>query len=110
MNKERKSILCNIAQIRKNKGYSQEYLAAQIGLKQAGYALIEKGERGLSYDLLLQIAIALEMDVIDLITYPKRYKDISQVAFEGDTGKVAILFEVPTKNKAALMKMVLDDE
>ena len=63
----------NIAQIRKSKGFSQEYLAEKIGLKQSGYGLIERGERSLEYNKLLQIALAFEMDVIDIITYPDKY-------------------------------------
>lgn len=49
-------ILRNIDAIRRNKGYSQEYLASQIGIKQAGLSLIMSGERELKYNTLLQIA------------------------------------------------------
>ena len=52
------SILENIDTIRRNRGYSQEYLAMQIGMKQAGFSLIMSGERELKYNTLLQIAIA----------------------------------------------------
>ena len=50
------SILENIDTIRRNKGYSQEYLAMRIGMKQAGFSLIMSGERELKYNTLLQIA------------------------------------------------------
>ena len=43
------SILENIDTIRRNRGYSQEYLAMQIGMKQAGFSLIMSGERELKY-------------------------------------------------------------
>lgn len=59
------SILENIDTIRRNRGYSQEYLAMQIGMKQAGFSLIMSGERELKYNTLLQIANALQMSVID---------------------------------------------
>ena len=58
------SILENIDTIRRNKGYSQEYLAMRIGMKQAGFSLIMSGERELKYNTLLQIANALQMSVI----------------------------------------------
>ncbi|KKB55631.1 helix-turn-helix domain-containing protein [Parabacteroides gordonii] len=48
-------ILRNIDAIRRNKGYSQEYLASQIGIKQAGLSLIMSGERELKYNTLLQM-------------------------------------------------------
>lgn len=67
------SILENIDTIRRNKGYSQEYLAMRIGMKQAGFSLIMSGERELKYNTLLQIANALQMSVIDVITFPDKY-------------------------------------
>ena len=67
------SILENIDTIRRNRGYSQEYLAMQIGMKQAGFSLIMSGERELKYNTLLQIANALQMSVIDVITFPDKY-------------------------------------
>lgn len=66
-------ILRNIDAIRRNKGYSQEYLASQIGIKQAGLSLIMSGERELKYNTLLQIANALQESVIDIIAYPDKY-------------------------------------
>lgn len=66
-------ILRNIDAIRRNKGYSQEYLASQIGIKQAGLSLIMSGERELEYNTLLQIANALQESVIDIIAYPEKY-------------------------------------
>ena len=67
------SILENIDTIRRNKGYSQEYIATQIGMKQAGFSLIMSGERELKYNTLLQIAKVLQLSVIDLITFPEKY-------------------------------------
>lgn len=71
--KKRGNIRENIARIRKSKGFSQEYLAEKIGLKQSGFGLVERGQRSLDYEKLLQIALIFEMDVIDIITYPDKY-------------------------------------
>jgi len=71
--KKRNNILENIAQIRKNKRFTQAYIAEKLGMKQAGYGLIETGERGLQYEVLLQIADALDVDVIDIILHPDEY-------------------------------------
>jgi transcriptional regulator with XRE-family HTH domain len=87
----RESILENIAKIRKKKGFSQDYFASKIGMKQSGYALIEKGERGLQYELLLQIADVFEMDVINIITYPDEY--VPEHIPQANT-KVLVEFEV----------------
>lgn len=67
------NILENIDAIRRNKGYSQEYIAAQIGMKQAGFSLIMSGERALKYNTLLQIANVMQVSVVDVITFPEKY-------------------------------------
>ena len=67
-------LLVNIAAIRKDKGLSQDNIADAIGMKQAGYSLIEKGERGLDYELLLQIATALGVSVTYIIYFKKQQK------------------------------------
>ncbi len=69
MKRSTSELLSNVLKIRKQKGYSQEYMASKLGMKQAGYALIEREERGLQYQLLLQIADILELDIVDIITY-----------------------------------------
>lgn len=66
-------VLARIREIRTNKGYSQEYVAVKLGLKQSGYALIENGKNELSVVRLLQIAIILEENIINLIGYPFKY-------------------------------------
>ena len=93
MDEKTKRVLQNIVSIRNAKGFTQDYVATEIGIKQSGYALIEKGERGLQFEMLLQIAIILEMDIIDLITYPDKYeKKGSQTQFT----KVLVELEVNT--------------
>ena len=73
MKTELEKTLNNIEAIRVSKGYTQEYLASKLGMKQAGYALIMKGERGLQFQMLEQIAIFFEMDITDIIKYPDKY-------------------------------------
>ena len=73
MKQERNNILENIIKIREIKGFSQEYVAEKIGIKQSGFGLIERGERKLDYEKLAQIALIFEMDIIDIITFPNKY-------------------------------------
>ena len=96
---ERNNILSNIIKIRYEKGFTQEYVAQQIGLKQAGYGLIERGERTLNYDKLLQIALVFEMDVIDIITYPYQYADLEKMNMNVNESETKILVEVKLNNK-----------
>ncbi|HCC51456.1 MAG TPA: XRE family transcriptional regulator [Porphyromonadaceae bacterium] len=92
MKTKRGSILTNIHDIRKDKGFTQEYVASRLGIKQSGYGLIENGERGLQYDLLLQLAIIFEMDIIDIIAYPDTCSLDSRIAV--NTTKVLVELEV----------------
>lgn len=98
-------ILKNIIAIRNKRGFSQEYVASKIGMKQSGYGLIERGIRGLNITTLLQIAIALETDIINIITYPKKYVDENLLE---NKNKVLVTFEISPDNREELLKMIID--
>jgi transcriptional regulator with XRE-family HTH domain len=49
------------------KGYSQEYVALQLGITQSGYRKIETDETKLRVDALLQLAELLQVDVTRLL-------------------------------------------
>lgn len=100
-------ILKNIDAIRRNKGYSQEYLASQIGMKQAGLSLIMSGERELKYNTLLQIANALQESVIDIIGYPDKYVPYRNT----DISTEAILqIKLDNEKKDQVLKIVFGEE
>lgn len=101
------SILENIDTIRRNKGYSQEYVATQIGMKQAGFSLIMSGERELKYNALLQIANALEMSVIDVITFPDKYAPYKGGDISADT---LLQIKLDGDKKEQILKIVFGEE
>lgn len=63
------SIKNKIKSIRELKSYTQEYMAEQLGITQAGYSKIEKGQTILSYVKLIKIAKILEVSVEDIISF-----------------------------------------
>ena len=63
---ERRRIGNRIAQLRKEKGITQEQLAEMTGLRQPNIARIELGKYSIGFDILQTIAEALGCDV-DLI-------------------------------------------
>jgi transcriptional regulator with XRE-family HTH domain len=67
--------------------------ASKLGIKQLGYALIERGDRGLQFDILEQIAIILETDILDIITYPDKYE---KKGTQNQFTKVLVELEVST--------------
>lgn len=100
-------ILRNIDAIRRNKGYSQEYLASQIGLKQAGLSLIMSGERELKYNTLLQIANALQESVINIIAYPDKYVLSKESNISTET---VLQIKLDNDKKEQVLKIVFGDE
>lgn len=100
-------ILRNIDAIRRNKGYSQEYLASQIGIKQAGFSLIMSGERELKYNTLLQIANALQESVIDIIAYPEKYV-LSRD--NNISAKTVLQIKLDNDKKEQVLKIVFGDQ
>ncbi|MDR3226235.1 MAG: helix-turn-helix domain-containing protein [Prevotellaceae bacterium] len=105
MKSKRNNILDNIVKIRKNKGFNQDYIAEKLGMKQSGYGLVERGDRRLQYEVLLQIADIFEMDVIDVITYPDTYC-LKQVIHEQLT-KVLVELDISADE---FIKMGLKDK
>lgn len=99
-------ILENIAVIRKELGYSQEYLAIQIGMAQPGYALIERGERGLTLSRLLQIARVFNMEVTDILLHNV---DREIVKASQSEIKALLTIELNADKKDQVLKLVFGD-
>ncbi|MDR0712943.1 MAG: helix-turn-helix domain-containing protein [Bacteroidales bacterium] len=107
-----KNILENIIAIRYKYGISQEYMADALGIKQGSYSLIENGKRDLKYNMLLQIAIVLKLNVIDIITYPKKYVDADSLGIsEGILDeKVTIQIELKKSKKDKVLAMIFNKQ
>lgn len=56
---------------RQSRNLSQEALAELTGLHRTYIGAVERGERNVSVDNMDRIAIALELDVVDLLKMPK---------------------------------------
>jgi len=100
---KRNNILENIAKIRKEKGFSQEFVAMKLNMKQAGYGLIENGDRGLQYDTLLQIAVIFDVDVVDIIMYPETYINKTTIT---QPEKISLTFDLPADKLDVLLNLI----
>lgn len=56
-----------IRSIRASKGLSQEYIANELGIKQAAYSNIESGKADITLNRLHDLAQLLEVSIFDLI-------------------------------------------
>ncbi|MBF4471362.1 helix-turn-helix transcriptional regulator [Flavobacterium sp. HJJ] len=63
------SIKKKIKNIRELKNYTQEYMAEQLGITQAGYSKIEKGKTDLGYSKLEEIANVFGLTVEAIISF-----------------------------------------
>lgn len=62
----KKGIYPRITQIRKEKGFSQEYMALRLEISQSHYAKIEKGQKELTLSRLVQISEILNINLPQL--------------------------------------------
>ncbi|NTX59041.1 helix-turn-helix transcriptional regulator [Myxococcus sp. CA051A] len=56
-----------IRALRERRGLTQEDFAARCGISVSFASLLERGERGPSYETLLQVAVALELPLWELL-------------------------------------------
>ena len=61
----------NIRKLREKQGFTQEYMAAKLGVAQASYARMENGETKMTIERLSEIAALLETDIIDFFDSSK---------------------------------------
>ena len=102
----KEKILENISKIRVNKKITQKSIAEFLEIEQGSYSLLERGERELSIDRLLQIAIFFKMDVVDIITYPNK----GSYNKENEEDIKAILqIELKKDKKDQVMKLIFGD-
>lgn len=64
-----KLVAGNIRKVREFRHYTQDYLAAKLGISQNAYSKIELAYSKITLDRLFQIADILEVEVTQLITF-----------------------------------------
>ena len=64
-----KVVAGNIRKIREFRNYTQDYLAAKLGISQNAYSKIELGYSKLTLERLFQIGVILEVEATQLISF-----------------------------------------
>ncbi|MEN2413118.1 helix-turn-helix transcriptional regulator [Flavobacterium mesophilum] len=101
------SIKNKIKSIRELKNYTQEYMAEQLGVTQAGYSKIEKGKTVLSYVKLVEIARILEVSVEDILSFDsERYFNNFNKVIGNNNGSILI----NTEENSATLKILYEDK
>ncbi len=63
------AIANNIKKIRELRNYTQDYMATQLGMTQAGYSKIESGSSDVSFTKLEEIATILKVTPEELVAF-----------------------------------------
>jgi len=58
-----------VRQIRELKGFSQEYIADQLGISQRAYSKMERDETRLDWDKITRIAKVFGIDPLDMVSF-----------------------------------------
>ncbi|MEE1946178.1 helix-turn-helix transcriptional regulator [Pedobacter sp. KR3-3] len=72
-------VASTIRKIREQKNYTQDYLAAKLDISQNAYSKIELGYSKITLDRLFQIAVILEVEVMQLL-YPEKAGNLGPFA------------------------------
>lgn len=79
---------------RQVKGYSQEYVAIQLGISKRTYVNIENNKSKLDLEKFILLAVVLDINPLDLFQdYINRYKFEQKVDFRTQNNKLAVKFK-----------------
>jgi len=63
------NISTKIRKVRELKGYSQAYIATELGISQSAYCQIEKDDKNLTIDRIQKVSNILDIDPMELINF-----------------------------------------
>ena len=100
-------IASNIRNILNAKGISQAELSRRTDLDTASISKIFSGQRGINLNDLSDISTALDVPVIDIITYPDRY--VRAGAGEQEPLEAVLQIRLKKDKKDQVMKLIFGE-
>ena len=100
-------VIRKIIQIREINGLTKRELAEKLEMNEASYGRIESGKIALSYKHLAQIASVLNMSVIDILTYPKKFAEITSK--EEEPVEAILQIKLKREKKEQVLKLVFGE-
>jgi len=104
-----KEILKNIRIIREAKGLSQDQAADIMKISQSQYARFERGATKTDLETLNQFANAIDMSLIDIITFPKKYIDSNQLIIPSQTVEATLQIKLNHNTRDQVLKLVFGE-
>jgi len=99
------SVVKNIEKIRKEKGYSHEYMALKLGISQASYTKLEKNITKLTVDRLFKISKILDNSIYKLLELPIE-NEFKQTNRDQSTGYLQKIDNFYQENKEQYQKII----
>lgn len=99
-----KTIQEQLEYVRKEKGFTQMYIANKLGITQSAYSNYFTRNVEMRYSLVSQICDAMGMSVVDVITYPEKYVPLSEIKNECSECKKKDLIIENLNNYIELLK------
>lgn len=100
-------IISNIIKIRQSQRLTKRAIAEILCMSEANYGKIESGKVALSYRQLSKIANALKISVIDVITYPDRYRKLDYE--EPEPVEAVLQIRLQKDKKDQVLRLVFGD-
>ena len=61
------NIALRIRKLREAKGFSQDYMAKQLGITQSAYCKLESNNRKINFENINKITSALGVDIVEIV-------------------------------------------
>jgi transcriptional regulator with XRE-family HTH domain len=85
-----------VRRIRELKGFTQDYLAGQLGMSQRAYSKLERDETKMSWDKIIAISKTLEVKPEDLVSFNEEMVFNINSQNGGQSGKIEnLIIQIP---------------
>lgn len=98
----------NIKEIRLQRSINQQIIADALGVDVAVISNIEKGKREIKVKELEIISNVLGVSVIDLITYPKKYVEVT--GQKNEPIETVLQIKLPKEKQEQVLKLILGEK
>lgn len=106
------NVLVNIIKIRNDRGLTQSALSQALNVDYSTYSKLESGITKLTVDRLEEIARFFDMDMVDILTYPKKYVPESDLSDDLDAKKktkIQLQVEIDEDKKEQVLKLLFGE-
>lgn len=102
------NIAKNIKEIRLQRFINQQIIADALGVDVAVVSNIEKGKREIKVKELEIISNVLGVSVVDLITYPKKYVEVT--GQKNEPVEAVLQIRLPKEKREQVLKLILGEK